>query len=72
MSPVFVTCFGKVPVSISRRYSNGMPLPLHRVDFSRPNRRPDLDAATHGTVGPPQARSKCSACRHVDFSHPLA
>ena len=53
MSPVSVTCLGNVPVSISRRNSNGMLLPLHRVYVSRPVRRPGLDAATHGTVGPP-------------------
>lgn len=50
MSPVFVTCFGKVPVSISRRNSNGTLLPLHRVDVLRPDRRPDPDAVTRGTV----------------------
>jgi hypothetical protein len=71
MSPVFVTCFGKVPVSISRRNSNGMLLTLHRVDVSRPDRRPGLGAVTHGTVGTRQVRFKCSACRNVDFGHPL-
>ncbi len=71
MSPAFLTCFGKVPISICRRNSNGMLLPLHRVEVSRPDRRPDLDAFTHGTVGPSQARFVRLACQRVDFGHPL-